>query len=298
MRSYYIPSNKYLPSAPLIVLGFSFLSSAITGIVYGLLFSEFLFFSSINITCVLLGLGGAIYINCQVISKVIVKQQLRNPRLARLMSTIGVAFGWSLNWVAVYKISSFYGGDSDFINFVINRLMHGIPAAIGTEYGNSYFTGHWYLLFPSWLFEAMIMPYMVGRYAYIKAGFPFSEETLKWHRSIVLPLFIASPSKIEMRVLLERGDEECLLRVHPDRYQPEARDYGGWTRLTLFVLEKEGQVIYATLGGMILDRIFNFLWSDEYLLRYWSINQEESQILMKRLASKKINMINRYLTFC
>lgn len=296
MRSYYIPSNKYLPSTPLILLGVTFLSSSITAVLYALLCSEFLFFSSINVTCLLFGICGAIYINSRVISKVIIKQQIRNPSLARRISRIGITFGWSLNWVAVYKISSLYGGDFNFIKFLINRLVHGIPAVIGTGYGNSDFTAHWYLLFPAWLLEAFIVPYMVGRYAYIKAGLPFSEETLNWHRCIILPLFIASPSQKEMQVQLEQGDDDCLLRVHPDKYQPEARDYGGWTRLALFIPEKEGQEIYATLGGMILDRIFNFLCPDENLLRYWSISQEESQTFMKRLASRKRK--NRYVSFC
>jgi len=270
------------------ILGFAFLSSAIIGIVYGLLFSEFLFLSSVNVICLLVGICLAIYFNSRVVSKVIIRQQIRNPSLARRISTIGAAFGWSLNWVAVYKISYFYGGDSNFINFIINRLVHGIPVTIGTEWGDSYFTVHWYLLFPAWLLEAMILPYMVGGYAYVRAGFPFSEETLNWHRCVSLPLLIASPSQKEMRLLLEKGDDDCLLRVQRDRYQPvEARDYGGWTRLTLFIPEKEGQVIYATLGGMILDRIFNSLGSDEYLFRYWSISKEEAQTLMKRLTTKK-----------
>lgn len=301
---YYVPSGKYPPEAPARLSRAVFLSTAVTGALYGWLSSEFFVLIPVGkfaghhvdvMTSLLFGILPAALINGCLTSICIRKLRLRNPEMARKLTIRAAALGWSVNWLALYASACLYAGfDGGFLHFFFERLTQGIPAKFvyGRSHGSVlYYTAQWYLLLPAWAIEGVLVPYCLGGIAAIQAGRPFSEITNTWYHRVTLPFPIFRPSPKKMEERLEQEGSEALLSAWPAKYKPQSWSSGGWAKMVLFIPDRGGSDIYATVGvyeDSVLNGGLRRPQSAKVFSKYFTVSEEEAQVLIERLGGPKM----------
>ena len=259
--AYYIPSGKYPPYAPFIFCVTVFISSAITGIFYRWVTSDYGFYNYIDLFGLMLFcISLVIYINYLVITKMLIMLKIRNPDYFRQLAIMSTVSGWGLSFVALYFIASYFNeADTSFIDFYRDRLSRGITNA--EPYLRYNLSMRWYplkaaglWLFITWVAEISLMSLLMGNIARCRAEMPFSESSQKWHKGLHLWPSIVKPDKNLVYNGLKEGDITFLLSCGPDKYQPKkvpligTQTPNGWARLSLLIPD-DGDDYYISLSG-------------------------------------------------